>query len=136
MFPAFFGTVTKMGAPIAGMVFMGGVQSLMALMTISPSLSDQFSALVNLAVVTNVIPYLIALSALPAMMRMAGVGETKYRRNVAVALVAMVYSVFVIYASGKDAVFGGMLVAGIGWVIWGFIATRFYRAAPVAVVAA
>src|SRR5438094_5549314 len=78
MFPAFFGKVTTMGAPIAGMMFMGVVQSLMALMTISPNLNDQFSALVNLAVVTNVIPYLIALSALPAMMRMAGVRETKY----------------------------------------------------------
>jgi len=136
MFPAFFGKVTTMGAPIAGMLFMGVVQSLMALMTISPNLNDQFSALVNLAVVTNVIPYLIALSALPAMMRMAGVRETKYRRTVAVALIAMVYSVFVIYTSGKDAVFGGMLVAGLGWVIWGFIATRFYRGAPVAVAAA
>jgi putrescine:ornithine antiporter len=115
---------------------MGVVQSLMALMTISPSLSDQFSALVNLAVVTNVIPYLIALSALPAMMRTAGVGETKYRRNVTVALVAMFYSVYVIYASGKDAVFGGMLVAGLGWVIWGFIATRFYHGRQVAVAAA
>jgi putrescine:ornithine antiporter len=108
----------------------------MALMTISPSLSDQFSALVNLAVVTNVIPYLIALSALPAMMRTAGVGETKYRRNVTVALVAMFYSVYVIYASGKDAVFGGMLVAGLGWVIWGFIATRFSHGRQVAVAAA
>jgi putrescine:ornithine antiporter len=136
MFPAFFGRVTGAGAPIAGMVVMGVVQSLMALMTISPSLSDQFSALVNLAVVTNVIPYLIALSALPAMMRTAGVGETKYRRNVTVALVAMFYSVYVIYASGKDAVFGGMLVAGLGWVIWGFIATRFYHGRQVAVAAA
>ena len=123
-------------ANLSGMLFMGVVQSLMALMTISPNLNDQFSALVNLAVVTNVIPYLIALSALPAMMRMAGVRETKYRRTVAVALIAMVYSVFVIYTSGKDAVFGGMLVAGLGWVIWGFIATRFYRGAPVAVAAA
>ena len=36
----------------------------MALSTISPTLSEQFSALVNLAVVTNVIPYIISLSAL------------------------------------------------------------------------
>jgi len=39
--------------------------------------------------------------------------------------VAMLYSVYAIYASGKDAVFGGMLVSGLGFVIWGFIATRF-----------
>jgi len=108
----------------------------MALMTISPSLSEQFGVLVNLAVVTNVIPYIIALSALPAMMQMAHVGDTKYRRNVIVALIAMIYSVYVIYASGKDAVFGGMLVAGVGWVIWGFLAPRFSRATTVVAEAA
>jgi putrescine:ornithine antiporter len=125
MFPSLFGQATSLGAPIAGMIIMGVVQSVMALMTISPSLSQQFSALVNLAVVTNVIPYIIALSALPAMMDAAGVGGTKYRRNIAIASIAMLYSVFAIYASGKDAVFGGMLVAGFGWMIWGFVASRF-----------
>jgi len=136
MFPSFFGTVTRMGAPITGMIVMGIVQSGMALMTISPKLSDQFSALVNLAVVTNVIPYIIALSALPAMMRAARIGEKQFRRTATVALVAMLYSVFVIYASGKDAVFGGMIVAGVGWVIWAFIAPRFYRGTQFAAAAA
>jgi putrescine:ornithine antiporter len=95
------------------------------LSTISPSLSEQFQVLVNLAVVTNVVPYIIALSALMVMMKTAGVPEATYRRNVAVALVAMLYSVYAIYASGKDAVLGGMLVTGISFVIWGFIAPRF-----------
>jgi putrescine:ornithine antiporter len=136
MFPAFFAHVTSAGAPVAGMLVMGVVQTLMALMTISPSLSEQFGALVNLAVVTNVIPYIVALSALPVMMRTARVSEKKYRQNVAVALFAMLYSVFAIYASGKDAVFGGMLVAGLGWVIWGLIAYRFTRGAQLAAAAA
>jgi putrescine:ornithine antiporter len=59
------------------------------------------------------------------MMQAAEVPETKYRRNVAVVLVAMLYSVYAIFASGKDAVLGGMLVTAIGFVIWGFIAPRF-----------
>jgi putrescine:ornithine antiporter len=37
----------------------------------------------------------------------------------------MLYSVYAIYASGKDAVLGGMLVMAVGFVIWGFIAPRF-----------
>jgi putrescine:ornithine antiporter len=129
MFPALFAKANRLGAPIAGMVVMGVVQSVMALSTISPNLSEQFSALVNLAVVTNVVPYLIALSALPLMMQVARVEPSRYRVNVAVALLAMVYSVYVIYASGKDAVFGGMLVWAVGFVIWAFIAYRF-AAAP------
>ena len=65
MFPTFFSKVNRMGAPITGMIILGVVQSLLALSTISPTLSEQFSALVNLAVVTNVLPYIISLSALP-----------------------------------------------------------------------
>ncbi|MCA1371788.1 putrescine-ornithine antiporter [Bradyrhizobium sp. BRP14] len=125
MFPALFSRVNEMGAPVTGMIVMGIVQSLLALMTISPTLSEQFAALVNLAVVTNVLPYIISLSALFVMMRAAGVPESKFRLNSAIVIVGMLYSVFAIYASGKDAVMGGMLVTGIGFIIYGLIAPRF-----------
>ena len=125
MFPALFSKVNSLGAPIIGMIVLGIVQSGLALSTISPSLSDQFGKLVNLAVVTNVIPYIIALSALPVMMQAAKVPESTYRRNMVVALVAMLYSTYALYASGKDAVLGGMLVTAIAFIIWGFLAPRF-----------
>jgi putrescine:ornithine antiporter len=125
MFPAIFGKATAAGAPIAGMVIMGIVQSVLALSTISPDLNKQFSALVNLAVVTNVLPYIIALSALFVMMRDAKVDQRTRRINAFVAVVAILYSVYALYASGKDAVMGGMLVMGIGYLVYGLIAPRF-----------
>ena len=128
MFPQAFAKVTGAGAPIIGMVIMGVVQSVMALSTMSPDLSEQFAALVNLAVVTNVVPYVIALSALFVQMRDAKVEPGVFRRNAFVAVVAMLYSVYALYASGKDAVMGGMLVMGIGYVVYGFIAPRFVAA--------
>lgn len=131
MFPKAFGKVTAAGAPILGMVIMGIVQSVMALSTMSPDLSKQFAALVNLAVVTNVVPYIIALSALFVMMRDNQVEPGVFKRNAFVAVLAMVYSVYALYASGKDAVMGGMLVMGIGYLVYGLIAPRFV-AAPAA----
>jgi putrescine:ornithine antiporter len=125
MFPGLFSTVNKAGAPITGMIVLGVVQSLLALSTISPSLSEQFGVLVNLAVVTNVVPYVISLSALMVMMQTAGVTGAQYTRNVVIVLVAMLYSVFAIYTSGKDAVMGGMLVTALTYLVWGFIAPRF-----------
>src|SRR5512134_1308313 len=125
MFPALFSKVNSLGAPVIGMIVLGIVQTALALMTISPTLSEQFGALVNLAVVTNVIPYIMALSALPVMMWAASVPKTTYQRNVVIAVVAMLYSVYALYASGKDAVLGGMLVTAIAFVIWGFLAPRF-----------
>jgi putrescine:ornithine antiporter len=132
MFPAIFGKATAAGAPIVGMVLMGIVQSILALSTISPDLNKQFSALVNLAVVTNVLPYIIALSALFVMMRDAKVDQRTWRINVFVAVVAILYSIYALYASGVDAVMGGMLVMALGYLIYGFLAPRF-TAAPAAV---
>jgi putrescine:ornithine antiporter len=125
MFPGFFSRVNQKGAPVTGMIVLGVVQTLLALMTISPTLSEQFGALVTLAVVTNVLPYIIALSALMVMMRAAGVSQGRYRLNVIITTIGTLYSVFAIYASGKDAVLGGMIVTGIGFIIWGFLAPRF-----------
>jgi len=110
------------------MVIMGVVQSLMALSTVSPNLSEQFASLVNLAVVTNVLPYIIALSALFVMMRDARVDQRTWRRNTFVTVVALLYSIYALWASGKDAVMGGMLVMALGYLIYGFLAPRFTTA--------
>jgi len=129
MFPTVFSKVNSMGAPIAGMIILGVVQTGLALSTISPSLSEQFGALVNLAVVTNVIPYILALSALPVMMKANNVPANVYTRNMVIGVIAMLYSVYALYASGGDAVMGGMLVMGVTYIIWGFISNRFKGAA-------
>jgi putrescine:ornithine antiporter len=125
MFPQFFSKTNRMGAPVVGMVVMAVVQTLLALSTISPSLSEQFGALVNLAVVSNVLPYVISLSALFVMMRAARVEKKIFTRNTVIAIIALAYSTYAIYASGKDAVLGGMLALAITFIIYGFIAPRF-----------
>jgi putrescine:ornithine antiporter len=127
-FPTVFSKENSMGAPVAGMVIMGIVQTVMALSTVSPSLSEQFSALVNLAVVTNVIPYIISLSALVVMMKGAGVADNVYKRNVFIGTVATLYSTYAIFASGKDAVLGGMIVLALTYIFYGFLAPRFVGA--------
>ena len=63
-FPKIFEKVTKTDTPIVGMVIITVVQTLLSLMTISPTLNSQFITLVNLAVVTNLIPYLLSMAAL------------------------------------------------------------------------
>ena len=117
MFPRLFSRVNRMGAPVTGMIVLGVVQSLLALMTISPSLSEQLpcpgqpcgrhqrATLHHRAIRTD------------GDDEAAGVPERKYRLNVAIATVGMLYSVFAIYASGKDAVLGGMIVTAIGFMI-------------------
>lgn len=131
MFPKLFGTVTSAGAPIAGMIVCGVLQTLLALSTISPDAREQFGKLVSLAAVTNLLPYVTALSALLVIMFKANVSRSVYSRNTAVLMVAMAYSYYAIYASGKDAVFGAFIVLAVGYLIYGFIAKSFVSAQPV-----
>ncbi len=46
-------------------------------MTISPSLNSQFNVLVNLAVVTNIIPYILSMAALVIIQKVANVPPSK-----------------------------------------------------------
>lgn len=125
LFPAFFSRLNGMGAPVVGMIVAGVIQTLMALSTMSPNASAQFNKLVNLAAVTNIIPYITAISAIMVIMYKARVSAAVYRRNVAVAIIAIAYSIYALYASGQDAVFGGMMVMAVGYLIYGFFATKF-----------
>jgi putrescine:ornithine antiporter len=131
MFPSLFSRINDKGAPITGMIVLGVVQTLLALTTISPTLNEQFQALVSLSVVTNVIPYIVALSALFVMMRNAGVSGSKFTLTAVVALIAMIYSTYAVYASGSSAVMGGVLVMCAGFIIWGLISPRFLSVSAV-----
>lgn len=125
MFPGFYARVTLLGAPIAGLIANAVLQTGMAVSTISPNASEQFGKLVNLAAVTNIVPYITSLSALLIIMEKARVARPVQYRNGAVLLVAMAYSFYALYASGTEAVFGGMLVTAVGYLLFGYIAERF-----------
>lgn len=102
-FPAFFKKVTSKDAPIVGMVTITALQTLLSLMTISPSLNKQFNVLVDLAVVTNVIPYLLSMAALAVLLKAENVAPQKYKTTVFVAFIGSLYSIYALYAAGEQA---------------------------------
>ncbi len=124
-FPKIFGKVTKTGTPIWGMVVITVVQSLLALMTINPSLSGQFNVLVNLAVVTNVIPYLLSMASVNVILKSENVPDKQIKRTTFVALIASLYSLYALYSSGLEPMFYGSIVTFAGWTLYGFVSYRF-----------
>ncbi|MFZ7216438.1 putrescine-ornithine antiporter [Avibacterium avium] len=124
-FPAFFKKVTSKNAPIIGMVTITAIQTLLAFMTISPSLNKQFNVLVDLAVVTNVIPYLLSMAALGVLLKFAKVSGNKYKITVFVALIGSIYSIYALYAAGEQAMLYGSIVTFIGWTLYGFVSYKF-----------
>ena len=124
-FPAFFKKVTSKDAPIVGMVTITSLQTLLSLMTISPSLNKQFNVLVDLAVVTNVIPYLLSMAALAVLLKTENVPHQKYKKTVLVAFIGSVYSIYALYAAGEQAMLYGSIVTFIGWTLYGFVSYKF-----------
>lgn len=120
-FPKFLIKGIPNGTPMAALISLTLVQTVMALMTISPSLNEQFMILLTLAVVTNLIPFFLSIGSLPRIMRLAGCeGRERMMANIAV-VIASVYSLYACYASGSDAMVYGSLLTFAGWVIYGMM---------------
>ncbi|MCK9087640.1 putrescine-ornithine antiporter [Haemophilus influenzae] len=124
-FPAFFKKITSKDAPVVGMITITALQTLLSLMTISPSLNKQFNVLVDLAVVTNVIPYLLSMAALAVLLKAENVAPQKYKTTVFVAFIGSLYSIYALYAAGEQAMLYGSIVTFIGWTLYGFVSYKF-----------
>lgn len=124
-FPKIFSRVTQANAPIQGMLIIVVIQSGLALMTISPSLSKQFDVLVNLAVVTNIIPYVLSMAAVAIIQKQANVPDSKARNTTFIAFIGAMYSFYALYSAGEDAMLYGSIVTFFGWTLYGFISPRF-----------
>ncbi|WJV64020.1 putrescine-ornithine antiporter [Pectobacteriaceae bacterium CE70] len=124
-FPRIFSKVSKADAPVKGMLVIVILQSAMSLMTISPSLSKQFDVLVNLAVVTNIIPYILSMAALLVIQKMSGIEAGKARIANVIAFIGALYSFYALYSSGSDAMMWGAIVTFLGWTLYGLVSARF-----------
>ncbi len=124
-FPKLFSKITSKDAPVVGMVTITIIQSAMSLMTISPSLSQQFEMLVNLAVVTNIIPYLLSMAAIIVILKAAQKVGSELRTTTIIAFIGSLYSLYALYASGFEAMTYGSIVTFMGWTLYGFISDRF-----------
>ncbi|PJX19956.1 putrescine-ornithine antiporter (plasmid) [Advenella sp. S44] len=121
-----FGKVTSRNAPVIGMVVLAIAQTMLSLMTVSPDLSTQFNSIVNLAVVTNLVPYILSMSAIIVLLKSAQVPQKQVLFVAAIAFIGNIYSFYALYSSGQEAMFWGGLVTFAGWVLYGKIVSTKY----------
>ena len=126
-FLSIFAKANKAGTPIVGMLVLLAAQTALALLTISPDLSKQFDTLVNLAVVTNLVPYILSMAALMTMQKVSNVPEGKALATNVIALVAAAYSYLALYSSGEQALMLGGVATIFGYTLFGFVNNRLIR---------
>lgn len=126
-FLSIFAKSNKAGTPIAGMLVLLAAQTALAFLTISPNLSKQFDTLVNLAVVTNLVPYILSMAALMTMQKVSNVPAGKALATNIIALVAAAYSYLALYSSGEQALMLGGVATIFGYTLFGFVNNRLIR---------
>ena len=117
-FPKVFARVNSNDAPVRGVLILLVIETIITLFTANDSLRGQFETLVNLAVVTNVVPYVLCILAVPTMMRQFGLAESRIKNFNIVATLGVIYCIYAIYACGVDAMEGSAVAVFIGFVIY------------------
>ncbi|KPH01641.1 putrescine transporter [Pseudomonas sp. RIT-PI-q] len=126
-FLSIFAKSNKAGTPIVGMLVLLAAQTALALLTISPDLSKQFDTLVNLAVVTNLVPYILSMAALMTMQKVSNVPAGKALISNIIAWIAAAYSYLALYSSGEQALMLGGVATIFGYTLFGFVNNRLIR---------
>lgn len=118
LFPKIFARVNSADAPVRGIFIILMIQTGMALMTTDESLNQQFENLVNLAVVTNVFPYILTLLATITLLKQEGASLSLRRIVKPFIVLGLLYCIYAIYASGEIAIMGGGIAILIGFIIY------------------
>ncbi|MDB6145873.1 MAG: potE [Pseudomonas sp.] len=126
-FVPIFAKANKAGTPIVGMLILLAGQTALALLTISPDLTKQFDTLVNLAVVTNLVPYILCMATLTTLQKISNTPPGQALITNIVAAVAAVYSYLALYSSGAQALMLGGVATIVGYTLFGYVNTRLIR---------
>lgn len=122
-----FAKANRAGTPIVGMLILLAAQTALALLTISPDLSKQFDTLVNLAVVTNLVPYILSMASLMTIQMVSGVPPRQALIANIVAGIGTAYSYLALYSSGAEALMLGGVATIFGYTLFGFVNNRLIR---------
>ncbi len=114
MFPRIFKKENKKGAPILGLVIGSVLSSLVMLLNFTDGLVEQFTFIVNLTVLTCLVPYLFVSAAYIIILIERKVHVNSILKTFTLGFLGFLYSVWAIYGSGADVVFYGFLLLLLG----------------------
>lgn len=126
-YPKILTKVNRFRSPYVAIIALVTIQSILTMSTISPTLLAQFNVLINLAVMINLIPYLLAMGAVSSLQKEEGLTGRKAKFANFTAVCGGIYSVYAVYGCGWDIIADGIIVAIAGLLIYAF---KTYRIQP------
>jgi APA family basic amino acid/polyamine antiporter len=115
MFPRIFKRENKKGAPYLGVFIGSALTSILLLMNLTDSLIEQFTFILNLTVLTALVPYLFVAAAYVIVLIEKKHHVNNFIKTFTLGTLGFSYSVWAIFGTGSETVFYGflLLLAGI-----------------------
>jgi basic amino acid/polyamine antiporter, APA family len=116
LFPKVFARELDRGTPAVGLVFSTLVATVLILMNYSHSLVDTFNVTILIATFFTLVPYMLCSMA----ELLLGRGDNRRIRNILLASLAFVFSLWATAGAGRDTVYWGtlLMLAGLPLYAW------------------
>jgi len=123
LFPPAFGRLNKNGVPYFGILINSIVISIFICMNYSKGLVEQFKFFLSFAVFTSLVPFLFSAAAYPIIRARKKVTKHWFAALL-LAFFAFSYTLWMIYGTGKDAVYYGFLLLMLGIPLYMWLAYK------------
>jgi APA family basic amino acid/polyamine antiporter len=116
LFPKRFASESKRGTPVAGLVFSSIVATVLILMNYSSDLVTMFNVVILIATFFTLVPYMLCSMA----ELLLGRADKARVRNIILASLAFVFSLWAAAGAGKDTLYWGtlLMLAGLPFYAW------------------
>ena len=119
LFPKFMGISTKNGTPVVSLLVSSSLITLVLLRTLNHSVVDQFNAVVLMAVLGSLLPYLFTCMALLIVSRNKVKGGNSWVNYIVVGG-ALVYVIWAIFGVGVTMIFYSMILFVVSVILYYF----------------
>lgn len=110
MFPRIFKRENKKGAPYLGVFIGSALTSILLLMNLTDGLIEQFTFILNLTVLTALIPYLFVAAAYVIVLIEKKYYINNFIKTFTLGTLGFSYSIWAIFGTGSETVFYGFLL--------------------------
>jgi arginine:agmatine antiporter len=109
MFPRVFARLNKNGVPGIGLVIVGVLMTIVLFATVSPTVADQFSRIVDLAVILIIVPYVYSAVAVVKVIYDKQLPRKTFQLYKWIALTAVAYCLWAVIGGDPDTVVHAMV---------------------------
>jgi arginine:agmatine antiporter len=129
MFPRVFARLNKNGVPGMGLVIVGVLMTIVLFATVSPTVADQFSRIVDLAVILIIVPYVYSAVAVVKVIYDKQLPRKTFQLYKWIALTAVVYCLWAVVGGDPDTVVHAMVALLISVPLYPFFIRSMVAAA-------